>query len=61
MTNPLWKYAMLASKLEGYSQGLPDYCEAEKAMTKEAAALLNEVYEEKMKASEQWKINNDQA
>ena len=52
---------MLASKLEGYSEGLPDYCEAEKAMTKEAAALLNEVYEEKMKANDQWKLNNDQA
>jgi len=61
MTSPDYKFAMLAAWLEGYAEGLPDYCEAEKAMTKEAAALLNEVYEEKMKANDQWKTNNDQA
>ena len=53
---------MLASKLEGYSEGLPGYCEAEKAMTKEAAELLMEVYENHMKESEKWKKEtNDQA
>ena len=45
MTSPPWKFAMLAAWLDGYSDGLPDYCETEKAKTKEASALLMEVYE----------------
>lgn len=55
MTNPPWKFAMLAAWLDGYSDGLPDYCETEKAKTKEASALLMEVYENHMKESEKWK------
>ncbi|NDG32337.1 hypothetical protein EB118_19955 [bacterium] len=43
MTSPPWKFAMLAAWLDGYSDGLPDYCETEKAKTKEASALLMEV------------------
>jgi hypothetical protein len=46
---------MLAAWLDGYSDGLPDYCETEKARTKEASALLMEVYENHMKESEKWK------
>lgn len=46
MTSPPWKFAMLAAWLDGYSDGLPDYCETEKAKTKEASALLMEVYEQ---------------
>ena len=62
MTSPTWKFAMLAAWLDGYSDGLPDYCETEKAKTKEASALLMEVYEERMKESEKWKTQtNDQA
>jgi len=62
MTSPTWKFAMLAAWLDGYSDGLPDYCETEKAKTKEASALLMEVYEERMKESEKWKKEtNDQA
>ena len=49
MTSPPWKFAMLAAWLDGYSDGLPDYCETEKAKTKEASALLMEVYENHMK------------
>ena len=48
MSSPLWKFAMLAAWLDGYSDGLPDHCEIEKAKTKEASALLMEVYEERM-------------
>jgi len=55
MTSPPWKFAMLAAWLDGYSDGLPDYCETEKAKTKEASALLMEVYENHMKESEKWK------
>ena len=62
MTSPPWKFAMLAAWLDGYSDGLPDYCETEKAKTKEASALLMEVYENHMKESETWKKEtNDQA
>lgn len=62
MTSPPWKFAMLAAWLDGYSDGLPDYCETEKAKTKEASALLMEVYEHNMKESEKWKKEtNDQA
>jgi hypothetical protein len=55
MTSPPWKFFMLAAWLDGYSDGLPDYCETEKARTKEASALLMEVYENHMKESEKWK------
>jgi len=55
VTSPPWKFAMLAAWLDGYSDGLPDYCETEKAKTKEASALLMEVYENHMKESEKWK------
>lgn len=55
MTSPPWKFAMLAAWLDGYSDGLPDYCETEKAKTKEASALLMEVYENHMKENEKWK------
>jgi len=55
MTSPPWKFAMLAAWLDGYSDGLPDYCEIEKAKTKEASALLMEVYEQRMQESETWK------
>ena len=46
---------MLAAWLEGYAEGLPDYCTAEKFKIKEAAELLMEVYEHYMKESEKWK------
>ena len=55
MTSPPWKFAMLAAWLEGYAEGLPDYCTAEKFKIKEAAELLMEVYEHYMKESEKWK------
>ena len=55
MTSPPWKFAMLAAWLEGYAEGLPDYCTAEKLKIKEAAELLMEVYENHMKESEKWK------
>ena len=62
MTSPPWKFSMLAAWLDGYSDGLPDYCETAKARTKEASALLMEVYENHMKESEKWKNEtNDQA
>ena len=62
MTSPTWKFAMLAAWLEGYAEGLPDYCTAEKFKIKEAAELLMEVYEHYMKESEKWKKEtNDQA
>ena len=62
MTSPPWKFAMLAAWLEGCAEGLPDYCTAEKFKIKEAAELLMEVYEERMKESETWKMNtSDQA
>lgn len=55
MASPPWKFAMLAAWLEGYAEGLPDYCTAEKFKIKEAAELLMEVYEHYMKESEKWK------
>jgi hypothetical protein len=62
MSSQLWKFAMLAAWLEGYAEGLPDYCTAEKFKIKEAAELLMEVYEERMKGNETWKMNtSDQA
>jgi len=58
MTNPPWKFAMLAAWLDGYSDGLPDYCETEKAKTKEASALLTEVYEQHCVIEAKPKENN---
>ena len=46
--SPDYKFAMLAAWLEGYAEGLPDYCTAEKFKIKEAAELLMEVYEQRM-------------
>jgi hypothetical protein len=46
---------MLAAWLDGYSDGLPDYCEIEKAKTKEASALLMEVYEQRTKGNDSWR------
>ena len=60
--SPAHRFAMLAAWLEGYAEGLPDYCTSEKFKIKEAAELLMEVYEERMKESETWKMNtSDQA
>ena len=59
MTSPTWKFAMLAAWLDGYSDGLPDYCETEKAKTKEASALLMEVYEERIKENDVWKTQTN--
>ena len=53
--SPAHKFAMLAAWLEGYAEGLPDYCTNEKFKIKEAAELLMEVYEHNMKESEKWK------
>lgn len=53
--SPAYKFAMLAAWLEGYAEGLPDYCTAEKFKIKEAAELLMEVYEQRMKDKEEWK------
>jgi len=55
VTSPPWKFAMLAAWLEGYAEGLPDYCTTEKFKIKEAAELLMEVYANHMKESETWK------
>ena len=46
---------MLAAWLEGYAEGLPDYCTAEKFKIKEAAELLMEVYEQRMQHKDNWK------
>jgi hypothetical protein len=46
---------MLAAWLEGYAEGLPDYCTTEKFKIKEAAELLMEVYEQRMKEKDEWK------
>jgi hypothetical protein len=60
--SPAHRFAMLAAWLEGYAEGLPDYCTAEKFKIKEAAELLMEVYEQRMKDKETWKMNaSDQA
>jgi len=62
MTSPIWKFAMLASWLEGYAEGLPDHHEIEKIKIKEAAVLLMKVYESKIKENDAWKTEiNDQA
>lgn len=53
--SPAHRFAMLAAWLEGYAEGLPDYCTAEKFKIKEAAELLMEVYEQRMKDKEEWK------
>jgi len=47
--SPDYKFAMLAAWLEGYAEGLPDYCTTEKFKIKEAAELLMEVYEQRTK------------
>ena len=53
--SPAHKFAMLAAWLEGYAEGLPDYCTAEKFKIKEAAELLMEVYEQRMQGNDNWK------
>jgi len=53
--SPAHRFAMLAAWLEGYAEGLPDYCTTEKFKIKEAAELLMEVYEQRMKDKETWK------
>ena len=53
--SPDYKFAMLAAWLEGYAEGLPDRYTAEKFKIKEAAELLMEVYEQRMKEKELWK------
>ena len=53
--SPAHRFAMLAAWLEGYAEGLPDYCTAEKFKIKEAAELLMEVYEHRMREKETWK------
>ena len=50
--SPAHRFAMLAAWLEGYAEGLPDYCTNEKFKIKEAAELLMEVYEQRMKGKE---------
>ena len=59
--SPAHRFAMLAAWLGGYAEGLPDYCTSEKFKIKEAAELLMEVYEERMKGNETWKQEMDQA
>jgi hypothetical protein len=46
---------MLAAWLEGYAEGLPDYCTNEKFKIKEAAELLMEVYEQRMQGKDGWR------
>jgi hypothetical protein len=53
--SPDYKFAMLAAWLEGYAEGLPDYCTAEKFKIKEAAELLMEVYEQRIKSNDEWR------
>jgi len=53
--SPAHRFALLAAWLEGYAEGLPDYCTNEKFKIKEAAELLMEVYEQRMKEKEAWK------
>ena len=53
--SPDYKFAMLAAWLEGYAEGLPDYCTAEKFKIKEAAELLMEVYEQRMQGKDDWR------
>ena len=52
--SPAYKFGMLAAWLEGYAEGLPDYCTAEKFKIKEAAELLMEVYEQRTKGNDSW-------
>ncbi len=60
--SPAHRFAMLAAWLEGYAKNLPDYCTNEKFKIKEAAELLMEVYEQRMKEKEEWKRHaSDQA
>lgn len=53
--SPAHKFAMLAAWLEGYAEGLPDYCTNEKFKIKEAAELLMEVYEQRVKSNDMWR------
>ena len=53
--SPAHKFAMLAAWLEGYAEGLPDYCTNEKFKIKEAAELLMEVYEQRVKGNDDWR------
>jgi hypothetical protein len=53
--SPAYKFAMLAAWLEGYAEGLPDYCTNEKFKIKEAAELLMEVYEQRTKGNDSWR------
>jgi len=53
--SPDHKFAMLAAWLEGYAEGLPDYCTTEKFKIKEAAELLMEVYEQRTKGNDSWR------
>jgi hypothetical protein len=53
--SPAYKFAMLAAWLEGYAEGLPDYCTNEKFKIKEAAELLMEVYEQRMQGKDGWR------
>ena len=55
--SPAHKFAMLAAWLEGYAEGLPDYCTNEKFKIKVAAELLMEVYEQRLKEKETWKLH----
>jgi hypothetical protein len=60
--SPAYKFGMLAAWLEGYAEGLPDCCTTEKFKIKEAAELLMEVYEQRMKEKDTWKQHaGDQA
>jgi len=53
--SPAHRFCMLAAWLEGYAEGLPEHCTNEKFKIKEAAELLMEVYEQRMKEKEGWK------
>ena len=53
--SPAHRFAMLAAWLEGYAEGLPDYCTNEKFKIKEAAELLMEVYEQRTKGNDSWR------
>jgi hypothetical protein len=53
--SPAYKFAMLAAWLEGYAEGLPDNCTNEKFKLKEAAELLMEVYEQRVKSNDEWR------
>ena len=53
--SPAHRFAMLAAWLEGYAEGLPDYCTTEKFKIKEAAELLMEVYEQRTKGNDSWR------